>query len=107
MSILKEDLDKLYDQLQMLQNRVEKGFEERRLDMSYEKEKMRYEGGFNARNVILIFVLLIGVMSQVLFGLFIVKYFNFEASNIKQVIEVETFSDDESYSNSFVGNRGE
>lgn len=96
-----KELEALRDSVAELQNSLKQTFEERRLEMAYEREKMRYECGFNARNIIIIGLLLLALCSPILCGLFIHKYFEFETTNTAHYIEVQNVSDNNAmlYSN--------
>lgn len=96
MQEFKKDLSEIKEDLESLKKAVYKGFEERRLDMTYEIEKMRLEAGFNAKNIILILLLLFPFAMAVVFGFGIYKYFQFETQNTKAYIEVENISDNNS-----------
>lgn len=96
MKDLEKELAELRNSIKQLQNGVEQTFEERKLEMSYEREKMRFEAGFNARNIILVCLLILALCSQILFGMFIYKYFEFEAQNTERYIEVQNVSENHS-----------
>ncbi len=96
MQEFKKDLSEIKEDLESLKKAVYKGFEERRLDMTYEIEKMRLEAGFNAKNIIFILLLLFPFAMAAVFGFCIYKYFEFETQNTKSYIEVENISDNNS-----------
>lgn len=94
---MNKELEEIRNCVKSLKNDLQSVLNERRMDMAYEKQKMRYEADFNARNIILIIVLMLGLCSQLLFGLFIWRYFDFEKSNVAGHIEVQNASSDQSF----------
>ena len=83
---------------------VSQGFDERNLDMKYEMEKMKYEARFNARNIILLLLILSAIISQLLFGWAIYRYFDFEKQNTANFLQVESISDNQSILNNIDNN---
>ena len=51
MKELKKEVETLKKNLENIESVVSRCFEERKLEMTYEIEKMRYENNFNARNI--------------------------------------------------------
>lgn len=96
MNKLKSELDAIKKNVSSFEKVVSQGFDERNLDMEYEMQKMRYEAGFNARNIIFLLLILSTLMSQLLFGWAIYRYFEFENQNTERYIEVQNVSDNNS-----------
>jgi hypothetical protein len=75
MKEMKADIQMLKNHLKTLENVVTRGFEERKLEMTYEIEKMRAENGFNARNIIYMLLMLFPFLMCLVFAYGIYKYF--------------------------------
>lgn len=75
MKELKADIQVVKQNLKILENVVSRGFEERKLEMTYEIEKMRAENGFNARNIIYMLLMLFPFLMCLVFAYGIYKYF--------------------------------
>lgn len=95
-SKLKGELDAIKKSVSSFEKVVSQGFDERNLDIEYEMQKMKYEAGFNARNIILLLLILSALMSQFLFGWAIYRYFEFEKQNTANFVQVESISDNQS-----------
>ena len=104
-SKLKGELDAIKKSVSSFEKLVSQGFDERNLDIEYEMQKMKYEAGFNARNIILLLLILSALMSQFLFGWAIYRYFEFEKQNTYQAIEIENLSDNHSTLYNSVANK--
>lgn len=105
MKDFKKDLSEIKEDLELLKKAVYKGFEERRLDMTYEIEKTRLEANFNARNIIIILLLLFPFAMCVVFGIGVWKYFEFENQNTQKFIDVKAISDNNSFMSNIIGNK--
>ena len=92
-SKLKSELAAIKKSISSFEEAVSQGFDERNLDIKYEMEKMKYESRFNARNIILLLLISSAIISQLLIGWTIYRYFDFEKQNMYQVIEIENVSD--------------
>lgn len=103
-SKLKGELDAIKKSVSSFEKVVSQGFDERNLDIEYEMQKMKYEAGFNARNIILLFLILSALMSQFLFGWAIYRYFEFEKQNTANFVQVESISDNQSILNNNIDN---
>lgn len=103
-SKLKGELDAIKKSVSSFEKVVSQGFDERNLDIEYEMQKMKYEAGFNARNIILLLLILSALMSQFLFGWAIYRYFEFEKQNTANFVQVESISDNQSILNNNIDN---
>lgn len=103
-SKLKGELDAIKKSVSYFEKVVSQGFDERNLDIEYEMQKMKYEAGFNARNIILLLLILSALMSQFLFGWAIYRYFEFEKQNTANFVQVESISDNQSILNNNIDN---
>lgn len=103
-SKLKGELDAIKKSVSSFEKVVSQGFDERNLDIEYEMQKMKYEAGFNARNIILLLLILSALMSQFLFGWAIYRYFEFEKQNTANFVQVESISDNQSILNNSIDN---
>ena len=103
-SKLKGELDAIKKSVSSFEKEVSQGFDERNLDIEYEMQKMKYEAGFNARNIILLLLILSALMSQFLFGWAIYRYFEFEKQNTANFVQVESISDNQSILNNNIDN---
>ena len=104
-SKLKSELAAIKKSVSSFEEAVSQGFDERNLDMKYEMEKMKYESRFNARNIILLLLISSAIISQLLFGWAIYRYFDFEKQNMYQAIEIENVSDNNSTLYNSVANK--
>lgn len=103
-SKLKSELSAIKKSVSSFEKVVSQGFDERNLDIEYEMQKMKYEAGFNARNIILLLLILSALMSQFLFGWAIYRYFYFEKQNTANFVQVESISDNQSILNNHIDN---
>lgn len=103
-SKLKNELAALKKSVSSFEEAVSQGFDERNLDMNYEMEKMKYESRFNARNIILLLLISSAIISQLLFGWAIYRYFDFEKQNTANFVQVESISDNQSILNNHIDN---
>lgn len=103
-SKLKSELAAIKKSVSSFEEAVSQGFDERNLDMKYEMEKMKYEARFNARNIILLLLILSAIISQLLFGWAIYRYFEFEKQNTANFVQVESISDNQSILNNNIDN---
>ena len=103
-SKLKSELAAIKKSVSSFEEAVSQGFDERNLDMKYEMEKMKYEARFNARNIILLLLILSAIISQLLFGWAIYRYFDFEKQNTANFLQVESISDNQSILNNIDNN---
>lgn len=103
-SKLKSELAAIKKSVSSFEEAVSQGFDERNLDMKYEMEKMKYESRFNARNIILLLLISSAIISQLLFGWAIYRYFDFEKQNTANFVQVESISDNQSILNNNIDN---
>lgn len=103
-SKLKSELAAIKKSVSSFEEAVSQGFDERNLDMKYEMEKMKYESRFNARNIILLLLISSAIISQLLFGWAIYRYFDFEKQNTANFVQVERISDNQSILNNHIDN---
>lgn len=96
MKELKKEVEVLKKNLENIEAAVSRCFEERKLEMTYEIEKMRYENNFNAKNITYIILAILPFFMSIVFGYVIYKYFEFEKQNTQSYIEVENLSDNNS-----------
>ena len=104
-SKLKSELAAIKKSVSSFEEAVSQGFDERNLDMKYEMEKMKYESRFNARNIILLLLISSAIISQLLFGWAIYRYFDFEKQNTANFLQVESISDNQSILNNHIDNQ--
>lgn len=104
-SKLKSELAAIKKSVSSFEEAVSQGFDERNLDMKYEMEKMKYESRFNARNIILLLLISSAIISQLLFGWAIYRYFDFEKQNTANFLQVESISDNHSILNNHIDNQ--
>lgn len=104
-SKLKSELAAIKKSVSSFEEAVSQGFDERNLDMKYEMEKMKYESRFNARNIILLLLISSAIISQLLFGWAIYRYFDFEKQNTANFLQVESISDNHSILNKHIDNQ--
>ena len=75
MKELKKEVEVLKKNLENIEAAVSRCFEERKLEMTYEIEKMRYENNFNAKNITYIILAILPFFMSIVFGYVIYKYF--------------------------------